>query len=732
MKIETNTNIETVGVEPQSRITEMVIWKDGARQFLVSAYGGSGDFVSFELTSDGGAIQRDVFKIVDAPTQLLELDAAGGFISDSVGVADSESGVPISDCVVVDTDQGRFSYSISGRDAAISIERLVAEGESVAESTYEFDIPAVDDAPVLLRDLAMVEAGGQQWLIASASGAETVASFRIDANGELDQVDRVGTETGLGLHLPEVVIDATVGSSTMVLVGSSGSNSITVLRVTNLGHLVPTDHVGDNLSTRFADLSAMSTLEVDGTMLVFAGGSDGGISIFQLLPTGRLILLQTLTDTVETSLQGVSSIVASLDGDVIRVFVASQQEAGISSFEIRRQDLGLTYVVSEPGGEALGGAGDDRLVANAMEATLTGGAGEDQFVFEASYEDIGSLGTITDFEAGLDMISFPGLVLLRNISQLSINPYATGAVITYGDVTLDVLSADGSSLEATDFPSGTFFALDHYYVGNAPNVPSVNPEPPTEPEPPIVPAPPKGVNLQGTEGNDVLTGTAGDDTIRAGGGNDNVIAGDGNDKIYGGNGFDQLYGGNGDDVIFGGDGASDLRDEIYAGLGDDFIDSGYGNDLVYAGGGDDLVLGGFGSDMLIGQGGKDIIAGGPLSDLIFGGDGADFINGGFGHDRINGGAGGDSFYHLGILDHGSDWIQDYNSADGDVLVFADANASFDDFSVSIAETVGAGGVGVSEAFVVYHPTRQIIWALVDGGAQDEINLKIDGDVFNIG
>ena len=36
-----------------------------------------------------------------------------------------------------------------------------------------------------------------------------------------------------------------------------------------------------------------------------------------------------------------------------------------------------------------------------------------------------------------------------------------------------------------------------------------------------------------------------------------------------------------------------------------------------------------------------------------------------------------------------------------------------------------------EAFVIYKPTGQILWALVDGGGQDSINLQIGGDTFDL-
>ena len=239
-------------------------------------------------------------------------------------------------------------------------------------------------------------------------------------------------------------------------------------------------------------------------------------------------------------------------------------------------------------------------------------------------------------------------------------------------------------------------------------------------------------------GDDVVDGGGGDDTIDGGGGDDRLIGGLGDDTIDGGDGADTLNGGDGADTLTGGVSVDDLRDIIYGGDGDDIIDGGYGNDLIYGMGGNDTIAGGFGVDELQGQDGDDVITGSAFSDLVFGGDGNDFVNGGFGSDRINGGTGADKFFHLGVLNHGSDWVQDYLSADGDVLLFGQTGATADQFQVNYAHTANAAGEragddAVQEAFVIYKPTGQIMWALIDGEGQDAINLQIAGasDVFDL-
>lgn len=241
------------------------------------------------------------------------------------------------------------------------------------------------------------------------------------------------------------------------------------------------------------------------------------------------------------------------------------------------------------------------------------------------------------------------------------------------------------------------------------------------------------LTLTGTDDDDVLIGGVGDDTIDGAGGDNRLLGEDGNDLITSGDGADTLNGGAGNDAIVGGLTEADLRDLVFGGAGNDSIDGAYGNDDLNGMDGEDTILGGEGADRAVGGAGADVLSGGASADAIFGNAGDDFINGGFGFDRLNGGAGADSFFHAGVAGHGSDWIQDYAGADGDVLIFGIAGATADQFSVSFANTAGAGAADVAEAFVTNTQTGQILFALVDGAAQDSILAQIAGspDTFDL-
>ncbi len=235
--------------------------------------------------------------------------------------------------------------------------------------------------------------------------------------------------------------------------------------------------------------------------------------------------------------------------------------------------------------------------------------------------------------------------------------------------------------------------------------------------------------LPGSSGADVLDGGAGDDTLSGGAGDDTLRGGAGDDTIDGGSGSNRLNGNDGNDVITSGSGST--GDLIYGGDGDDTVTGGAGNDTIYGQDGNDSLTGGEGADYLVGQVGNDVLTGGAQQDSLFGGDGDDFLNGGFAFDILNGGSGADRFFHFGTVGHGTDWVQDYSAAETDVLIFATAGVSKDDFSVeSFHATDGAGeragDDAIEELYVIYNPTGQRLWALVDGAGEDEILLRVAG------
>ncbi|MEQ9695215.1 matrixin family metalloprotease [Shimia sp. SDUM112013] len=333
-----------------------------------------------------------------------------------------------------------------------------------------------------------------------------------------------------------------------------------------------------------------------------------------------------------------------------------------------------------------GGDGNDTLVGTGGADTLFGGNGTDVFELQAGGGSI----VISDFDLNGEVIHLvgSGFATAQEAALAVTKDFSNVSRLTF---------SDGSFVRVFhDSQTGTPLTADHFRIG----------------------ATETHQTLYGQSGNDALRGAGGDDTL------------------FGFDGADTLSGGAGDDSIEGGATEADLRDVVFGGAGNDTIDGGFGNDELRGDAGNDQIAGDFGADTVIGGAGNDTLTGSAFSDLVFGGDGNDFVNGGFGHDRVNGGNGADRFFHIGIFDHGSDWIQDYDASEGDVLMFGINSATRSQFQINTTHTTSpdgerSGDDNVEEAFVIYRPTGQIMWALVDGAGQDSVNIQIAGQVFDL-
>jgi|GEM_PF-6213616 len=735
--------IEPIGLEVLSGASSIEILEKDGVAILLALFPGSQSVVSFELLADGTVSQVDIFTIEGAPIagakREIEVLGDGTFIVsgfDSVtsaiidvgpegvlvgqSVEQGMNGLLVAGRLVaqIELDGNSFVLSTDGVSHSISVTKVVDVDEKIETVAFDLQSRAEDDVGII-SDFSVVEVDGEVIVVASIQGVSSVISSRLNPDGSLTQIYEAGVVSGIGLNAPDIVVPIAFDESTFIVVSATLSSSLTVFELGSDGQLVPITHVTDTKHTRFDNVTAMTNITVGEAELIFVAGSDGGGSVFRLSSSGYLVHVDTFSSTAEFEVPSIVSLTATvLDGQVF-VFVASEDTGVITTLSMSADGFGTDFQTKVNLSSVTGTDDTDILVASNPAAILEGAEGADHFIFTAGFEATGDLGEILDFESEVDHILFPNQPLLNSVDQFEITSFSNGAILNYGSISVTVYSMDGSALNAADFPQETFFESDTHYLGSyfdATDLP--------EPEP-------AGEYLVGSDNDDTLLGSDYDDIIILADGNDVGDGGAGNDSIYGGNGTDKLLGGEGDDFIYGGTNEADLRDEIFAGEGDDVVDAGYGNDVLFGQDGDDFLSGGFGADTVIGHAGDDTLSGGPLSDRLFGNDGDDFLNGGFGFDRINGGAGSDKFYHRGIQSHGADWVQDYIAVEDDILVFGISSANHDDFRVNLAITDGAGEGDVAEAFVIYRPTGQILWALVDGGRQEEINLQIGSEVYDI-
>lgn len=441
--------------------------------------------------------------------------------------------------------------------------------------------------------------------------ADTIARYVFSSGGTLTPGQIAGALDGLGWETPSAIRVSEAGGTAYLVVAAAGSSSLTTLTFDGSVYRIA-DHIIDDRLTRFAGVTALDTVSVNGRTIIAAGGADDGVSLFELLPGGRLVHLQTFEDTAGRALANVAAVALFQAGGQLRLAVTGQ-EGGVTVFSRPVAGLAAPIIGGMANDTLTGGAGDDLILGGAGADTLSGGAGDD-ILFDGTgadrmrggpgadifvFADDGAPDIVEDFEPGLDRLDLSAFPLLYSVSSLAVTPVAGGARITYGDEVVELRSSDGRILQAGDFTEANVIGVTR---------------------PPFVRI---GRDLAGTGGPDTLLGADGGDRIRGLGGDDRLEGLGGNDALAGGAGNDWLDGGAGREILSGG-------------AGDDTAIGGAGGDILLGGPGDDRLEGGAGADLIVGGGGNDRIDGGPGNDTLRGGQGADVFvfRAGSGVDRI--------------------------------------------------------------------------------------------------
>jgi serralysin len=441
--------------------------------------------------------------------------------------------------------------------------------------------------------------------IFTASAADLgISAWQVRDAGNLTARETLRPETGLWASAPTAIESITVNGQDYVIMAAAGSSSLTVISTSVGGDLRVVDHVIDDRTTRFDGVTALTTTLHNGMTWVFAGGADDGITAFQVLDGGRLLARAHIADTVDMTLANVSALEARSNGTSIDVFAASATEAGLTR-------LSLSIDVN-----------DQVIMDTPASDTLTGGAGPDVFVMQADEKT----DTITDFEVGIDTLDLSDWNGLRSKNQLFFTSTADGIEIVYGDETLILRSAGGSSIAKSDLPEPDLIAPARVPQIITPGFPGPITTPPDLPERPALPTPTPDLiepatrlELFGTRNAETLTGSAGNDLIYGMGSDDRLSGGAGADLLFGGQGNDLLQGGAGHDFLLGGEGR-DGGWQIPA------SPKSYSNS--------DVLEGGTGNDELYGQAGRDRLDGGADNDLLTGGSGRDTFVFRSGQDRV--------------------------------------------------------------------------------------------------
>lgn len=552
---------------------------------------------------------------------------------------------------------GVSTYRIEG-DGTLTLVRAIGD----SQTRYLGGVTAMDS----------VWLGGRQVMVTISMAENGLSVFELTGGGQLNTLSSFGVDEQLPVDRPCAVTLVELNGRVFVLLAAFGTSSLTVLALDDTGVLRFVDQVLDTSDTRFDDVLAMDVVTVNGQVLVAVAGGDGGVSVYQVLPGGRLVHRDTLVDTDQTALNGIRQLQFVQLGDRVELFALSTRDAGLTRLLLEVGPAGIAgeelygtggndVLTAGPGGVRLRARnGEDVLIDGAGRDTLYGGEDADLFVFQAD----GQADTIADFDPAEDRIDLSGFALLHEAADLWITRTGTGAVLRWGQETLHLLRAGGGAIEAAELTSPLLFDSDRV----------------------IMPDP---LPMTGETGNDSFAWSSQPDTIDGGAGYDTMSYALAPQRVQvdltdnGRNGgaaagdllrnIEAVTGTRYDDVLTG-DGAANAltglqgRDTLNGGAGSDWFTPGAGSDVVQGGSGVDMVsyfdlsqavgvnlatgravsggetdmlssienaTGSIHGDVIQGDAGANRLRGIGGYDWFVGSDGSDFYDGGTGRDMIS-------------------------------------------------------------------------------------------------
>ncbi len=557
--------------------------------------------------------------------------------------AGATSGHDATDRIVYNTSTGELFYDADGNGAGAS--RLIATLEGRPNL-------AATDINVIGATGRNIQGTAGDDSLTGTEGNDSIAGLAGN-----DAIDALGGDDTLDGGDGNDFLNGGEGAD--LLLGGDGNDSLANFVSGGIGQV--TDTLDGGLGNDFYDLRVVPFDPAPNTVIVDAGGNDTVLTEHSF----------TLPDGIEnlTVVEGTFATGNSLD-NIITTF---GNEDGLHRVDGRE--------------------GNDTIIGGIARDEMTGGLGNDVFVF-SNVPNPPSIRSdqIEDFTSSADRLQFDN----RSFTQIGTSGdftagdsrFVSGAGLTTGQDASDRLIYNTST-------GDLFYDADGSGTGQSVLVAHLTGAPALAATDVTVIGHGRGSNIQGTAGDDSLTGTPGDDTIAGLAGNDTLDAGEGNDTLDGGTGNDLLLGREGFDLLIGGDGNDSLGggvdsqfgppdvgvDTMNGGLGDDHYTVHHSNDVLIDSGGIDTVFvsdmnwtladgfenlfidnaftessfTGIGNDLdnvmsngsrLEGLGGNDTLFGSAVADRLLGGDGNDSLHGAGsragGLDTLDGGAGNDT------------------------------------------------------------------------------------------
>ncbi|SDB57090.1 6-phosphogluconolactonase, cycloisomerase 2 family, partial [Bauldia litoralis] len=297
---------------------------------------------------------------------------------------------------------------VTGRnDDGLSVFRLNADGTLTnTDNVTDFgDLELFD-----VNRLATVETGGITYLISAAANDSGVSVFIVGEDGILTNVDNVTDGGSLELESSRGVAMATFGNVAYVFVAGGGDEGMSTFSLGSDGTLTNLQNFTDD-GTLFLDgPRAITTAVVNGiTYLFVAGQDDGGISVFSVDPAdGSLANVSNIADTPDLAIARVFEMITARVGGVTYLIAGGSGDYGLSVFSVG-VDGALTEVETIAGFDTeffpRYPSGMKVIDVDGVSYLVIGGSSSGDVRAYAIADD----GTLTKAELGGDNLSIPGM-----------------------------------------------------------------------------------------------------------------------------------------------------------------------------------------------------------------------------------------------------------------------------------------------------------------------------------
>lgn len=220
------------------------------------------------------------------------------------------------------------SFTADGQANLVALSDTASAVRNTAGLTLD-TLTIADDATAPLGDVTALASLSDGRVIAG-SGFDTGIAL-LNASGTVPDVALA--EDGFWHNRVSTIETATIGGKDFAIVGASGSSSLSVFQVLE-DELILTDHEWDNMMTRFSGVAELATAQIGGMTVVAAGGSDAGLSLFELTESGDLVHLHDILDTDQATLADISGLDLIAQDDGLLLVASSEKESGFTVFEL--------------------------------------------------------------------------------------------------------------------------------------------------------------------------------------------------------------------------------------------------------------------------------------------------------------------------------------------------------------------------------------------------------------